>query len=67
MKYRLELSEIKLELVREMLGEESENFWEDIGHIDNLEINISESDDTSVQKQHRKIPKTMYKKVKEYL
>ena len=69
-KYGPGLSESQVKLVREMLREESASFMrddDDIGFIDNLEMKITVHDDTPVQKQHRRIPKPLYKEVKEYL
>ena len=40
---------------------------QDIGFIDNLELKLHMNDETPVQRQYRRIPKPLYKEVKQYL
>ena len=64
------LSEEQQKMVKAMLHEESESFMRDendIGFIDNLELEIHLKDETPVQRQYRRIPKPLYKEVKQYL
>jgi len=56
--------------VREMIREEAGTFARDeneVGCIDNLELNINLKDDQPVQKNYVSIPKPLYGEVKEYI
>ena len=58
------------EKIRDMLREESACFMKDandIGYIDNLEMNINLKDATPVQHQYYSIPKPLYPEVKGYI
>ena len=58
------------EKIRTMLREESAVFMQnedDIGYIDNLEMNINLEDNTPVQRQYYSIAKPLYPEVKAYI
>ena len=64
------LEEEQQSIVREMLRKEPAAFARDendVGCIDNLELEINLSDDQPVQKNYVSIPKPLYGDVKEYL
>ena len=63
------LEEDEQSVVREILREEADAFARDeneVGCIDNLELNINLADDKPVQKNYVSIPKPLYGEVKEY-
>lgn len=64
------LSESEQEMVRQMLYEQSDVFAReegDIGCIPGLQLKISTTDNTPVQKAYNSIPRPLYKEVKEYV
>ena len=64
------LDESQKEIAKQMLMEESDSFArndDDIGCIDELQIRITLSDDTPVQKTYTPIAKLLYPEVKQYV
>ena len=64
------LEEEQQSIVRQMLQEEADAFARDeneVGCIDNLELEINLSDDQPVRKNYVSIPKPLYGEVKEYI
>ena len=64
------LSDEQKEKIKSLLREECDSFMrndEDIGTIDNLELNINLKDDTPVQRQYHRIPRPLYPEVKNYI
>ena len=64
------LTDEQRQKVRTLLREECQSFMrndDDIGFIDNLELDIRVTDETPVQRQYRRIPKPLYAEVKNYL
>lgn len=64
------LSEHEQDIVRQMLYEESDVFASeegDIGCIPGLQLQITTTDNTPVQKNYNSIPRPLYKEVKDYI
>ncbi|XP_028517114.1 uncharacterized protein LOC110246493 [Exaiptasia diaphana] len=64
------LTDKQLSLVHQMLTEESESFSQndnDIGRIDDFQMNINLTDTQPVQRNYTRIPRPLYDEVKSYI
>ena len=61
------LTEEKRQLAIVMLQEEAESFAKDVGSIKGLQMNLTLSDPTPVQKTYTSVPRPLYAEVKHYI